>query len=503
MTTIAPPALFLDVRAFYESHGCIVSGKPTNGKEGKEYACSCPVCGGTDRASFFADTGRFCCIRGCHAHASSPYWFLRDVKGYTHLQSCEDLGIDPRESFGDRTSENPLPLFLIRDEVPCQKWQEAAQVFCHLAEKCLWGPKGETARAYLQSRGFTEPTIKAAHLGLCPDWHKAPLEDWGLDASQLGKSDDPQIKVPRGITIPWFVDGSIWKIQLRRPDGQYFEVLGSSECLYNLDSLRPGQPALLVESEFDALAGQQEASELIACIATGSTRKALTGRWIGRLLQSSQVLQGFDTDEAGNTGAEEWLRVLPEKKATRWTPWSHDINEMLQAGQSIKLWIEIGLAASQEEEPEQGEMFDTLVQEEATRLLAQMTPPALDKLGKLVLPELVERVQVFQEQSCGHCGGFDWMLDQDGYLVCPCILPLREAALQRSPSPKQAIHLCPHCKAKGNVSVGGVELVHKGANPWASTFRKTSGKPFAYVWIESQQFWLCPGCFDQWEGPSH
>src|SRR5579885_641457 len=144
--TTSSPALSIDIRAFYEAHGAIVSGKPTNSKEGKEYACSCPRCGGIDRASFW-ESGRFCCVRGCRAHASSPYWFLRDIKGFDHRQACQELDLDPQEAFSNSRSDmSPLPLFLLKNEPPSQKWMEQAAVFCRMAEKYLWSSKGETAR---------------------------------------------------------------------------------------------------------------------------------------------------------------------------------------------------------------------------------------------------------------------------------------------------------------------------------------------------------------------
>src|SRR5581483_8956312 len=134
-TTMLPLALSqIDVKAFYERF-VTIAGKPTRHyREGLEWACSCPVCGGTDRASFFA-SGRFVCVRGTckNAHASSPYWFLRDVLHYDHSQACFELGLDPLEVFGKSFSK--LPLFLVRDEAPGKLWQEAAHAFCQAAEK--------------------------------------------------------------------------------------------------------------------------------------------------------------------------------------------------------------------------------------------------------------------------------------------------------------------------------------------------------------------------------
>lgn len=433
---MTPPLVLphIDIRAFYERHGCVVVGKSTNSKEGKEWAASCPRCGGRDRFSFW-ESGRFHCIRGCGWHGSSPYWFLRD-ENYSHRQACDDLGIDPSELFGSDSYSHvtpSLPLFLTRDKPPVQKWQDAAHAFCQAAEKCLWSDKGETAIAYLHSRGFTDATIKQAHLGLCPGWYKVPLADWGLSPEQLGKSDDPQIKIPRGITIPWRVDGAIWKIQLRRPDGQYFEVLGSSECLYSVDTFQPGQAVLLVESELDALSAQQEASDLVTCVATGSTTKALTGRWIAHLKRASHILQAFDDDEAGERGAQSWRKALKDEKITRWRPYQHDVNDMLRAEDSIRQWVEQGLETAQEDAfSVESEGIEA---EQPIERSAQIftNPPAEQAIHWKEIADysMQERIAAFRRTPCAACGGIEWMLDDDGLLVCPCVVKGREVTREQ------------------------------------------------------------------------
>ncbi len=108
--------------------------------------------------------------------------------------------------------------------------------------------------------------------------------------------------------IPWFVEGKVWKLSVRRPDKSYFQVLGSSDALYNTDSMQPGMAVMLVESEIDALSVHQEAGDLIASVATGGTSKGQTQRWITAIKQVPGLLIGFDADEAGNAGAANWQK---------------------------------------------------------------------------------------------------------------------------------------------------------------------------------------------------
>ncbi len=332
----------IDIPAFYSRYSRI-SGKPTNSRtDGKEFHGSCPVCFGQDRFSFW-ESGRFSCSlrsSGCGIHGSSPYWFLRDVAGLSHRQACDELDIDP-DMLPNATQAPALPLFMTRDEPPCKKWMDSAEAFVWRAERYLWSGKCENVLSYLHSRGFVDETIKRARLGYCPGWYSDSLANWGLTPIQT--DGQGEIKIPEGIVLPFFVQDKIWKLSIRRPDKQYFQVTGSSDCLFNIDSLKPGEPAMLLEGEFDALSVLQEAGDLIAPIATGGTSKGLSARWIAKLLQASIILIGFDQDEnlSGDQGAKEWLNVLPQ--AIRWEPWAKDANDMLKQQLPIRLWVEPAL----------------------------------------------------------------------------------------------------------------------------------------------------------------
>lgn len=434
-------AFHLDIKSFYERYSNI-TGKATNSRnDGKEWHGSCPRCGGTDRFSFW-ESGRFSCslrASGCGWHGSSPYWFLRD-EGHDHQRACDELGIDPTEMFEQRAVK--LPLFLTRDEPPCQKWQDAAEAFCQRAQRYLWSPGGKEALDLLHSKGLRNEIIQRAQLGYCPGWYNEALATWGLCSEQTEKNQDT-IKIPQGIIIPWRVNGNIWKISVRRGPSNYFQVLGSSDALYNVDAIQTCQPVLLTESELDALSAEQEAGDLVAAVATGSSAKALTGRWIGRLLQASHILQGFDDDAAGEAGAAEWLRILPEGRACRWRPWAHDISDMLKENLPVKLWVEAGL-----------------------RIANIGLPPAPEQPAKAP-PEPLARVEVYQE------------------------------APQSQVASVTYTRICPHCAACGRISAGGVELVARGPTRWLDTYRKIPGKSYEYVWIESQKCWMCTGCYDQ------
>lgn len=72
----------------------------------------------------------------------------------------------------------------------------------------LWSRQGRRALRYLKEvRGLKEGIIAAARLGFIPGDPHAWQEVDGL-------------RVPCGITIPWYGDGVIWGIKVRRAAGE-------------------------------------------------------------------------------------------------------------------------------------------------------------------------------------------------------------------------------------------------------------------------------------------
>jgi len=161
-------------------------------------------------------------------------------------------------------------------------------------------------------------------------------EQWGIQTSRL--------VIPRGIVIPWYHAGDLWKITLRlgkSADHRYEQVLGSQECLFNADSISSDKITILYEGVFDTLSGQQLAPEF-AHVATDDVQKCRSARWIARLCLASRVLVADDAHEAGDREAAFLTRTLPH--ASRWRPWAKDANAMLEQGLDILEWLVLGLA---------------------------------------------------------------------------------------------------------------------------------------------------------------
>jgi hypothetical protein len=124
-------------------------------------------------------------------------------------------------------------------------------------------------------------------------------------------------------------------------DASHFMVRGIATLLYCIDNVRADRPAMLVEARLDALSLLQEADDLLAIVAAGTSWGRLE-RWIGRLSLASIVLLGFDADAGGEQAAAWWQKILGSW-AKRWCPFWDDPNTLLCAGVDLRTWIREGL----------------------------------------------------------------------------------------------------------------------------------------------------------------
>ncbi len=370
---------------------------------GGEYVGHCPFCkAGENRFHVWpnSDRPRYWC-RVCDAKGDAIE-FLKQYGNLSFPDACAELGIE----LEDREDYEP-PSFselIAQDNPPSDKWQEAAKVFIARAEAYLWhphSPEGREALAYLHSRGLTDETIKRARIGYCPamkngNWYSDTFEHWGIDPASIqdeAKRERGRIVIPPGIVIPWFEGDRIWKIAIKRPGQEmsYGQVLGSREGMYNISSVQFDQPAMIVESELCALSVQQEAGDLIACVATGSVSRARRARWIADLSLASFVLQSFDDDAAGDEHAPYWIQKL--ERCIRWSPMeAKDPNDILQqlGGESLRNWVKWGLYAW-----ENAQRLDAMPElSEAARIpveVSQGACPELDINEAFVQNEDLER----------------------------------------------------------------------------------------------------------------
>ena len=273
--------------------------------------------------------------------------FPEAVTEAARLAGVDPASVKPRSASRqpDRPliSRYPYPL-----TAPSQVWQRRARRIMAQAQVRPRKSTGQAALSELvKQRGLTETTIRAAQLGFNPTDKYDPPQRWGFRRGN-------KIWVAAGLIIPWFIDGKLWRLRIRRPDEALQRTGGpryvsprvysqqrkrqrDHEPLYNADALKAGHPAILVESEIDALTVMQEAPELAIAVATGSTGGSRRPRWLARLALASVVLIAFDADDGGDRAAQFWLDTLDNAK--RWRPISKDPNQMLRDGLDVLAWV--------------------------------------------------------------------------------------------------------------------------------------------------------------------
>jgi DNA primase len=322
--------------------------KKAAGTDGGEYAGPCPFCkDGEDRFRVWPTPAqgkpRYWC-RQCGKRGDAIQ-YLRDHDHLSYAEALEQLGLQPKNAPVAVHPQLAEPV-----EAPFPAWQAAAAPFVATCINALWSTPEPTALEWLRRRNFTDERIRAALLGYNDADTYQDRAAWGLPPETNREGHQKKVWLPRGIVIPWQIDGAFWRVNIRRPpqeiaDGgpKYIGPPGSANGLYGADALAPGHPALLVEGEFDALSVAQYAGDLVTPVATGSTSGARRVRWAGKLALASAVLVAFDDDKAGEEAAAYWCNLLP--RAVRWRPyWGKDANGMAQTGGDIRGWVTSGLA---------------------------------------------------------------------------------------------------------------------------------------------------------------
>ncbi len=200
MTTYASPAY--DLRSLIESRALTRLTYSKVRTDGGVYTGPCPFPGCSSKNDAFhcwpnSMRPRYWC-RVC-GHKGDAIQFLRDYEHMTYGQALENLGLQ------EKTYSLP-PTHMTYNTAPHKTWQGTGRALCHASQQCLWSPRGAAGLAYLHGRGFTDATIREAMLGYCPGLSMAG-EQWGIQSKQL--------VIPKGIVIPWYCGGQLWKITLR------------------------------------------------------------------------------------------------------------------------------------------------------------------------------------------------------------------------------------------------------------------------------------------------
>jgi hypothetical protein len=356
MPTISPT---YDIKSLIEHYASIEIAYKSTVHGVLEYHSNCPFCPGSkDSFIMRPETGEWnhhTRAGGCKRKGDAID-FLMEYQRMTRAEAMDFLGLERNADFVPSSpSKSPQNG---NENAPLARWQETGKLLVERAHNYLYSSNGKDMLDYLYGRGLGDEIIKKKRLGYVPlqkngKFYESELENWGLDPETCKKD---KVRIPPGILIPWTEGNTLWRLGLKRIDkNEYGQVLGSGEGLFNVSAIQYDTPAMIVESEFCQMAVEQEAGDLIACVATGSTTRGRLNKWVAELGLASYVLQSFDEDDGGDSGAEYWLQHL--KKCTRWSPLvAKDPNDILlqkfippYQGQTLREWVAAGMQIAQEE----------------------------------------------------------------------------------------------------------------------------------------------------------
>jgi len=212
----------------------------------------------------------------------------------------------------------PLPE-LAEDREPSAAWRAAGLRFFEEAETVLWSAEGERARAYLRGRGLNDETLRVWRVGFQPqEGRRDPAERWGFPA-RTASGQPAWVRIPRGIVLPWLLDGQLWQLKIRtnREQPKYLAISGGHPCLFGADTLVAGEPAILAEGEFDTLLLWQEVGDLVGVATLGSCNRSLSAKALRYLLGCPRLLVAYDVDAEGEKGAKRLGQLSPRMHRIR------------------------------------------------------------------------------------------------------------------------------------------------------------------------------------------
>lgn len=311
--------------------------------KGGEYAGACPFCGGRDRFRVWPEADRpgwWC--RVCHRSGDAAS-FLHQVEGISYREACHRLRIEP----GRRSSAPAPPAH--NTSPPDAQWQRRGRLFVDLAHDCLLSAAGRAAREYLHHRrGLSDATIQRWQLGYNPD-------GGGRDAEEWGSVTTGRVWLSEGIVIPQEWNGTLWGIKIRKltdapRSRKYVQVEGSRRALVGSACTDDGQHAstvVVTEGEFDAMLLAQVAGDLAGVVTMGSAAGVPSTRWLWELRDARRFLVAYDSDFAGQSGAQVWAQRSQRVQVIR-PVGGKDLTEMQQAGGDLRSWLVYHLRQAEE-----------------------------------------------------------------------------------------------------------------------------------------------------------
>jgi DNA primase len=348
-----------------------------SGNKGGEYHSPCPACGGTDRFHIWpaqGELGTFWC-RSCDKGGDAVK-YLRLYEGMSCGAAHAALGKECKandcavsgncrrgKGGGEKRNHSATPeMRRARGAewqpsealAPEQAWREHATKLVDTAHEALLAAS-ETL-AYLEGRGLPLDAVKRFRLGwLEKDTYRA-REAWGLPTELKEGGKKKKLWLPKGIVIPFFVDGELHRIRIRRDqvsgnEPRYYWVPGSGNdvVVFNPEA----NAFVVVETDLDGLMVAYLAGDLVGAVPLGTCSAKPKEAAAMILREALAILVALDfeprrnertgqVENPGGQAARWWKENFPRSK--RWPPRiGKDPGEDYAAGTDIRAWILAGL----------------------------------------------------------------------------------------------------------------------------------------------------------------
>jgi hypothetical protein len=348
------------LEAANQSGVALLSDRPVGTAKGrKEWAGSCPYCSaGKDRFRMWPEdrggAGSFWC-RQC-GKTGDLIQLLVDHCSYTYPQAFEAAGRSMPDNYRPAgykaVTEKKPPQFEPRHyEDPVETWQARAQDLADESHQALL--KHDKIMAWLDARGLDEKAVRNFRLGWFPGENGKPMmfrprQAWGLPKEVKENGRQRMLMIPRGIVIPCFKNGRVYRVRIRRPaadlkterDVKYYVIAGSGMDAMTINPDKKTQ--VIVESELDAMMVAAQAGSLTGVVSVGSATKKPGAEVYYRLKKTVRILVSLDHDKAGQVGWKWWKQQFSQARLHP-VPVGKDPGEAFQQGVDIKAWVSQGL----------------------------------------------------------------------------------------------------------------------------------------------------------------
>lgn len=188
--------------------------------------------------------------------------------------------------------------------------------------------------------GGSDCKTRGAVFDIYKDIYRA-RKAWGLPEILKDDGRPKVLWIPRGLVIPYIIDGIILRIRIRRPEGEprYYVLPGSSMSTMLLE--RERRAFVVVESELDAIA-VAAGNALAGAVALGSVSAKPDAETFAVLQGALSILNALDYDAAGAKAMDWWKEQFA--RCDRWpVPAGKDPGEAVRLGIDLSNWIEKGL----------------------------------------------------------------------------------------------------------------------------------------------------------------